>query len=65
MLLARSCEFITSQLAANRTNAQLSTRPRSDEGKHKSALNAVKTGLTGITILLASSDAVLTGAARV
>ena len=45
------------QLAANRANAQLSTGPTSPEGKSKSSLNAVKTGLTGRTVLLPSDDA--------
>ena len=45
------------QLAANRANAQLSTGPRTPEGKAKSSLNAVRTGLTGRTILLSASEA--------
>jgi hypothetical protein len=45
------------QLAANRANAQLSTGPRTEEGKHISSLNAVRTGLTGQTVLLPSDDA--------
>ncbi|HEX4772986.1 MAG TPA: hypothetical protein VH351_19280 [Bryobacteraceae bacterium] len=45
------------QLAANQANAQLSTGPRSDTGKRVSSLNAVKTGLTGRTVLLPSDDA--------
>jgi hypothetical protein len=45
------------RLAANRANAKLSTGPRSDAGKAKSSLNAVKTGLTGRTVLLPSEDA--------
>ncbi len=44
------------QLAANRANAQLSTGPTSADGKAKSSLNAVKTGLTGRTVLLHSDD---------
>src|SRR5690348_2148931 len=43
-------------LAANRQNALLSTGPRTPEGQAKSSLNAVKTGLTGRTVLLASDD---------
>lgn len=46
------------QIAANRANSQLSTGAKSDEGKQKSSLNAVKTGLTGRTVLLPSDDAV-------
>src|SRR3954447_20490983 len=45
------------RLAANRANAQLSTGPTTSEGKAKSSLNAVKTGLTGRTVLLPSEDA--------
>src|SRR4051794_8022645 len=45
------------RLAANRANAQLSTGPTTSEGKTKSSLNAVKTGLTGRTVLLPSEDA--------
>lgn len=45
------------QLAANRANAQLSTGPTSSSGRANSCLNAVKTGLTGRTVLLSSDDA--------
>src|SRR4051812_37783949 len=47
------------RLAANRANAQVSTGPTTSEGKAKSSLNAVKTGLTGRTVLLPSEDAAL------
>src|SRR5438270_618208 len=47
------------QIEANRANAQLSTGPTSETGKAKSSLNAVKTGLTGRTVLLPSDDAVV------
>src|SRR6516162_8867657 len=47
------------QIAANQANSQLSTGPRTEEGKAKSSLNAVKTGLTGRTVLLPSEDAAL------
>ncbi|MGI9070123.1 MAG: hypothetical protein ACR2JB_02040 [Bryobacteraceae bacterium] len=46
-----------SRLAANRANAQLSSGPRTPEGKAISCLNAVKTGLTGRTVLLPAEDA--------
>jgi len=46
-----------SKLKANRANAQFSTGPTSEEGRAKASLNAVKTGLTGRTILLPSDDA--------
>jgi hypothetical protein len=45
------------QIAANRSNAQLSSGPKSEQGKSKSSLNAVKTGLTGRTVLLPADDA--------
>ena len=45
------------RLSANRANAQLSTGPTSETGKTKSSLNAVKTGLTGRTVLLHFDDA--------
>ncbi|MGH9437842.1 MAG: hypothetical protein ACRD22_08070, partial [Terriglobia bacterium] len=44
------------QLAANRANAQLATGPRSAAGKAVSKLNAVKTALTGRTVLLPTDD---------
>ena len=44
------------RLLANQANAQLSSGPRTEEGKMKSSLNAVKTGLTGRTVLLPSDD---------
>jgi hypothetical protein len=45
------------RLQANRANAQLSSGPKSPEGKATASLNAVKTGLTGRTVLLPSDDA--------
>ncbi|MGH9622581.1 MAG: hypothetical protein ACRD45_23095, partial [Bryobacteraceae bacterium] len=45
------------QIDANRQNAQLSCGPKTSEGKAKSALNSVKTGLTGRTVLLPTDDA--------
>jgi len=45
------------RLNANRANATLSTGPSTAEGKSISCLNAVKTGLTGRTVLLPSDDA--------
>jgi hypothetical protein len=47
------------QIAANQANALLSTGPTSAAGKAKSSLNAVRTGLTGRTVLLPSDDAAL------
>ncbi|HEX4231537.1 MAG TPA: hypothetical protein VHZ07_22905 [Bryobacteraceae bacterium] len=45
------------RLAANRANAQLSTGPKSETGKAKSSQNALKTALTGRTVLLPEDDA--------
>jgi hypothetical protein len=50
-------EISAAQLAANRVNALLSTGPRTEEGRRASSLNAVKTGLTGATVLLPTDDA--------
>ena len=44
------------QISANQKNAQLSTGPTSETGKAKSSLNAVKSGLTGRTVLLPNED---------
>ncbi|MDQ2710834.1 MAG: hypothetical protein M3Y24_01140 [Acidobacteriota bacterium] len=43
--------------AVNQANARFSTGPRTPQGKSISSLNAVKTGLTGRTVLLPSDDA--------
>jgi hypothetical protein len=44
--------------AANRANSQHSTGPRTETGKAKSSLNAIKTGLTGQTVVLPTDDAI-------
>jgi hypothetical protein len=44
------------QIAANRANAQLSTGPKTGEGKSKTSHNALKTGLTGRAVVLPSDD---------
>ncbi len=44
------------QLAANRANAEKSCGPKTEAGKLISSHNAVKTGLTGRTILLPTDD---------
>jgi hypothetical protein len=46
-----------SRLNANRQNAQHSTGPKTEEGKLVSSKNAVKTALTGRTVLLPTDDA--------
>src|SRR5579864_7480750 len=42
--------------AINRANAQKSTGPRTEAGKQRSSLNALRHGLTGHTIVLPSED---------
>jgi hypothetical protein len=49
----------SAQIAANQKNALLSTGPTSETGKATSSLNAIKTGLTGRTVLLPGDDAAL------
>ena len=44
------------QIAANRLNAQSSSGPRTEEGKARSRMNAVKHGLTAQAGLLAHED---------
>jgi len=44
------------QRHANQANAQLSTGPKTPDGQAKSSLNALKTGLTGRTVLLPGDD---------
>jgi hypothetical protein len=45
------------QQRANQANAQLSTGPKTEAGKAKSSRNALKTGLTGRTVLLSIDEA--------
>jgi len=42
--------------AVNKANAQKSTGPRTEAGKQRSKLNALRHGLTGQTIVLPSED---------
>jgi hypothetical protein len=44
------------QLAANRANAQLSTGPRTEEGKRRSSLNARRHNLTGQVTAMTEED---------
>ncbi len=44
------------QLAANRANAQLSTGPKTEEGKRKSSLNARRHNLTGQVTAMTPED---------
>ena len=45
------------KLEANRRNAKRSCGPRSEEGKHRSKLNAVKHGMRAATLVLLDEDA--------
>ena len=47
------------QIDANRLNAQSSTGPKTEEGKRVTSLNALKTALTGQTVLLPLDDTAL------
>src|SRR4051794_36322278 len=44
------------QIAANRTNAQRSTGPRTDAGKRIAKINAIRHGLTADAFLLSTDD---------
>jgi hypothetical protein len=44
------------RIRANRANAMLSTGPRTDSGKQRSSLNALRHGLTAASAVLASED---------
>lgn len=55
--LNRHTELSQAQLMANRANAERSTGPVTEEGKARSSKNALKTALTGRTVLLPTDDA--------
>src|SRR6266567_1391555 len=47
---------VTRRAEINRTNAQNSTGPRTEAGKQRSSVNALRHGLTGQTVVLPSDD---------
>jgi len=47
---------VASRSATNRANALLSTGPRTDSGKQRSSLNALRHGLTAASAVLPSED---------
>jgi hypothetical protein len=53
----RKANKLVRKAEANRENAQLSTGPITAAGKAKASLNALKGGLTGRAVLLATDDA--------
>jgi hypothetical protein len=48
--------FSAAQFAANKANAQQSTGPKTEAGKHRTRLNAYRHGLTGQIHLLSDSE---------
>jgi hypothetical protein len=54
--VAPAAPISPAQLAANRLNAQKSTGPRTEAGQRASSKNAVKSALTGRTVLLPTDD---------
>jgi transcription termination factor NusB len=56
--LAANDQPRTNRAEINRANAQHSTGPRTDAGKKRSSLNALRHGLTGHTIVLPADDLV-------
>ena len=49
-------ERVADRIAINRANARKSTGPRTEAGKQRSSLNALRHGLTGQTVVLPTED---------
>src|SRR5579859_4876976 len=49
--------FSPARIEAIRQNSQASTGPKTEEGKQRSALNSVKHGFTGQTMILPAEEA--------
>src|SRR5579862_2904557 len=57
LLLSRGKRMLSDkQLAANRANAQLSSGPKSEDGKRRSSLNARRHNLTGQVTSMTEED---------
>jgi hypothetical protein len=56
ILSAMADKHYTTKAEANRANAEHSTGPKTEEGKRIASHNALKTGLTGRTVLLPTDD---------
>ena len=54
--ISSTCPSLAAQIAANQANAKLSTGPKTEAGKAVSSHNAVRTALTGRTVLLPTDD---------
>jgi hypothetical protein len=55
-VLDRAIDRAQTRAAINRANAQNSTGPRTEPGKQRSSLNALRHGLTAQTVVLPSED---------
>src|SRR5205807_3832544 len=55
-LMSPSINQTSDRAAVNKANAQKSTGPRTEAGKQRSKLNALRHGLTGQTVVLPSDD---------
>jgi hypothetical protein len=54
--MSSAAQITEAQLHANRRNAEKSTGPRTNEGKHRARLNGLRHGLTGQTVVMPHED---------